>query len=175
MAGRGGGRRLENPLPSAPIPNPPGFPVGTPQGAEKSLGGSQLTQPRMSPDLSPAAPLHKRADGGPEPSTASQGPGRLRQSGEKEEDEERHRQKQQPGPGLAQAQPHAAGFMQGENWGDTAGKPPQSQVGVPHFPQTSPSPSFGVPTCYPAPSCPGWVFLCSVGAGRSACGLGDAG
>lgn len=145
MAGRGEGRRLENPLPSAPIPNPPGSLVGTPQGAGKSLGGSQLAQPRMSPDLSPAAPLHERADGGPEPCTAPQGLGRPPRSGEKEEDEERHRQKQQPGPGLAQAQPHAAGFMQGENWGDTAGKPPKEKWVSPTFPRAAHPPAVGSP------------------------------
>lgn len=178
MAGRGGDKEAGEPFARCAHPKSTRVPCRDPQSAGKGLRGSQPAEPRTSPDLSSAAPPHKRAEGGPEPCSAPQGLGRTPQSGEEEEeeDEEGHRQKQQPGLGLAQAQPHAAGFMQGGNWGDTARKPPpQSQAGVPCLPQTSPSPSSGVPTCSLAPPCPGWVFLCSVRAGCSACEVVEAG
>lgn len=85
---------------------------------------------------------------------APQGLGRPPQSREEEEDEEGHRQKEQPRTGLAQAQPRAAGFMQGGNWGDTAGKPPQSRASVSHFPQTKPIPQLWGPHGLPSPFMP---------------------
>lgn len=66
-------KRPGSPLPCTHIPDPLRSPAGTSQGAGMGLMSSQTAQPRMSPDLSPAAPPHKRADGGPEPCTPLQG------------------------------------------------------------------------------------------------------
>lgn len=59
---RGSDKRPGSPLPCAHIPNILRSPVGTSQEAGMGLMSCQTAQPRMSPDLSPAAPLHKSTE-----------------------------------------------------------------------------------------------------------------
>lgn len=80
---RGSDKRPGSPLPCDHIPNILRSPVGTSQEGGMGLMSSQTAQPRMSPDLSPAAPPHKRADGGPEPCTPLQCLGRPSKAGRK--------------------------------------------------------------------------------------------
>lgn len=148
--------------------------VGTSQGAGMGLMSSQTAQPRMSPDLSPASPpvrglievqsltCHCRALGD---QAKQKGKGRW---------------------GRAQAEATAWARVStgtatccrlharrevGRHCRETYSKLSRH----PTLSSDQPVPRLQGPHMLPAPSCPRWVFLCSVGEGCSACRPREAG